>query len=90
MPNWRSPFLLSFVGLRGVVSLAAALSIPFMVNGRAFPERDLILFVTFCVIRHPRRCRRDAPKLCAGSTVHAGLAEAEEHKRAERAAATSR
>lgn len=49
-PNWRLPFLVSYAGLRGAVSLAAALSIPLTVNGQPFPERSLILFVTFVVI----------------------------------------
>jgi Na+/H+ antiporter len=38
-------------GLRGSVSLAAALAIPFATNARApFPDRDLIIFITFTVI----------------------------------------
>jgi len=50
-PPWQWPFLLSFAGVRGIVSLAAALAIPFATeSGQPFPERDLILFVTFCVI----------------------------------------
>ena len=49
-PGWQVPFLIGFTGLRGVVSLAAALSIPLEVNGQPFPERALILFCTFCVI----------------------------------------
>jgi CPA1 family monovalent cation:H+ antiporter len=50
-PPWQSPFLLSFIGVRGVVSLAAALAIPFALNnGQPFPHRELILFVTFGVI----------------------------------------
>jgi CPA1 family monovalent cation:H+ antiporter len=37
--------------MRGVVSLAAALSIPFTLPGGGdFPQRDLILFITFVVI----------------------------------------
>lgn len=37
--------------MRGVVSLAAALSIPVeMDNGELFPHRNLILFITFIVI----------------------------------------
>ena len=36
--------------MRGVVSLAAALSIPAMAGSEPFPHRDLILFVTFVVI----------------------------------------
>ncbi|HET7850120.1 MAG TPA: cation:proton antiporter, partial [Pseudolabrys sp.] len=50
-PPWQSVFLLAFTGVRGVVSLAAALAIPFALNnGQPFPHRDLILFVTFGVI----------------------------------------
>lgn len=45
------PLLLGWTGMRGVVSLAAALAIPIsMDNGTAFPYRDLILFITFVVI----------------------------------------
>jgi CPA1 family monovalent cation:H+ antiporter len=44
-------FLLSWAGLRGAVSLAAALAIPLTTDaGSGFPERDLIIFLTFCVI----------------------------------------
>ncbi len=49
-PDWRLPFMIGFTGLRGVVSLAAALSIPLGLNGQPFPDRDLVLFVTFFVI----------------------------------------
>ena len=43
--------MLAFVGVRGVVSLAAALAIPLTIaTGAPFPDRDLILFVTFGVI----------------------------------------
>jgi len=44
-PPWRAVFLVSWAGMRGVVSLAAALALP-----QDFPHRDLILFLTFCVI----------------------------------------
>ena len=44
-PDWRQPFLIGFTGLRGVVSLAAALSVPY-----AVPGRELVLFATFAVI----------------------------------------
>ena len=48
---WLLPLLLGWTGMRGVVSLAAALSIPVvMSNGNVFPQRNLILFVTFMVI----------------------------------------
>ncbi len=37
--------------MRGVVSLASALSIPlYLQNGDTFPQRNLILFITFVVI----------------------------------------
>ncbi len=50
-PPWQGPFLLGFTGVRGVVSLAAALAIPYTIaNGEPFPHRELILFVTFGVI----------------------------------------
>jgi Na+/H+ antiporter len=50
-PPWSWAFVLSFTGVRGVVSLAAALAIPFtLANGQPFPHRDLILFITYGVI----------------------------------------
>jgi len=50
-PPWQWPFALSSAGVRGVVSLAAALAIPFTTGaGKPFPQRDLILFLTFTVI----------------------------------------
>jgi Na+/H+ antiporter len=51
LPPWQWPFALSSAGVRGVVSLAAALAIPFTTGaGQPFPHRDLILFLTFTVI----------------------------------------
>ncbi len=48
---WTTPLLLGWTGMRGVVSLAAALAIPLTLqNGTAFPHRNLILFITFMVI----------------------------------------
>jgi Na+/H+ antiporter len=50
-PPWQTPFFLAFTGVRGVVSLAVALALPYTLdNGQPFPHRDLILFVTFGVI----------------------------------------
>ena len=50
-PPWQWPFVLAFTGVRGIVSLAAALAIPFLTaTGAPFPYRDLILFLTFSVI----------------------------------------
>lgn len=50
-PTWSHLVLLSWAGMRGVDSLAAALALPFVVqNGEPFPERSLIVFITFGVI----------------------------------------
>jgi len=50
-PPWQWIFILSTAGMRGIVSLAAALALPETIAGGApFPQRDLILFVTFVVI----------------------------------------
>ena len=68
MSNWRGAVFLSWAGMRGAVSLAAALALPLETDaGTPFPGRDLILFLTFSVIlatlvgqgltlpvRHPR------------------------------------
>jgi Na+/H+ antiporter len=45
------PALIAWSGMRGSVSLAAALAIPLTTDaGAPFPQRDLIIFLTFCVI----------------------------------------
>jgi monovalent cation/hydrogen antiporter len=50
-PGWRQLLLMSWAGMRGVDSLAAALALPFVTqNGKPFPERGLIVFITFSVI----------------------------------------
>jgi monovalent cation/hydrogen antiporter len=50
-PKPRVVFVIGWTGMRGVVSLAAALALPtVLANGNAFPQRDLIVFLTFCVI----------------------------------------
>jgi CPA1 family monovalent cation:H+ antiporter len=49
--SWQRAFVLAFTGIRGVVSLAAALSLPVLLDdGTPFPGRDLVLFLTFAVI----------------------------------------
>ena len=51
VPALEMGFVVAFTGVRGVVSLAAALAIPLTIEGgAAFPHRDLILFATFGVI----------------------------------------
>ena len=50
-PGWKGPFIVASAGMRGVVSLATALSIPLMLkDGTEFPMRNLILLITFIVI----------------------------------------
>lgn len=50
-PLWKGPLIVGWAGMRGVVSLASALSIPLLLkNGAVFPHRNLILFITFIVI----------------------------------------
>jgi CPA1 family monovalent cation:H+ antiporter len=49
--SWRIAAITSWAGLRGVVSLAAALALPReAAAGTPFPQRDLIIFLTFTVI----------------------------------------
>jgi Na+/H+ antiporter len=50
-PRWQRIFIVSWSGMRGAISLAAALSIPLVTSaGAPFPQRDLVIFLTFCVI----------------------------------------
>jgi monovalent cation/hydrogen antiporter len=44
-PSFKRAFVIAWCGMRGIVTLAAALALPF-----AFPHRDLILFTAFCVV----------------------------------------
>jgi len=50
-PGVRQIFVVGWTGMRGVIALAAAMSLPQTVaDGSPFPHRDLIVFLTFCVI----------------------------------------
>lgn len=51
-PTWRGPIVIGWAGMRGVVSLAIAFSIPLTVDhGEGpFPHRNLILFLTFTTV----------------------------------------
>jgi len=50
-PSWRNVSIIAWTGMRGVISLAAALALPLQTaSGVFFPDRDLIIFLTFCVI----------------------------------------
>ncbi|MFD4759980.1 Na+/H+ antiporter [Streptomyces sp. NPDC058439] len=49
--NWKAPLIVGWAGMRGVVSLAIAFSIPFVTSdGHAFPARNLVLFLTFTTV----------------------------------------
>lgn len=49
--TWQQRLVVGWSGMRGAVSLAAALAIPFETDaGLPFPDRDLLIFLTFCVI----------------------------------------
>ncbi|WP_370093665.1 Na+/H+ antiporter [Streptacidiphilus sp. MAP12-20] len=59
-PQWTRPFVVSWAGMRGVVSLAVAFSIPVTTGrgyprpeaggGSPFPDRDLLLFLVFALV----------------------------------------
>jgi len=50
-PSWRPVSVVAWTGMRGVISLAAALALPLeAASGLQFPDRELIIFLTFCVI----------------------------------------
>ncbi|MFE6892883.1 Na+/H+ antiporter [Streptomyces sp. NPDC057694] len=49
--DWRKPLIVSWAGMRGVVSLAIAFSIPLVTDsGEDFPARNLVLFLTFTTV----------------------------------------
>ncbi len=50
-PPWRITLVIGWSSMRGAVALAAALAIPETIDGGGpFPDRDLIVFLTYCVI----------------------------------------
>jgi Na+/H+ antiporter len=50
-PPWQYPTVIGWAGLRGAVSLAAALALPLTTDtGRPFPQRELVVYLAFCVI----------------------------------------
>jgi CPA1 family monovalent cation:H+ antiporter len=51
VPSAGAIFIVGWAGMRGVVALAAAISLPIRLNdGAPFPHRPIIIFLTFCVI----------------------------------------
>ena len=50
-PSWQGVLVSGWAGMRGTITLAAALSIPrFLANGSPFPARDIVIFLSFGVI----------------------------------------
>ncbi|MGN6617814.1 MAG: Na+/H+ antiporter [Ilyomonas sp.] len=50
-PDPRNMIIFAWSGMRGVVSMAAALALPLTLkDGSAFPQRNLIIYLSFCVI----------------------------------------
>lgn len=50
-PGWRQVAIVAWVGMRGGLSLAAALALPLtLASGTPFPQRNLVIFFTFCII----------------------------------------
>jgi Na+/H+ antiporter len=51
LPEWRSRVVVAWTGMRGAVTLAAALALPLKTDGGDdFPSRDLIVFLAFAVV----------------------------------------
>jgi monovalent cation/hydrogen antiporter len=80
------PLLLGWTGMRGVVSLAAALAIPAVLdNGADFPFRNLILFITFVVILLTLLLQGlTLPYFIRHSKVFEGLTEEQQEKTKQR------
>ncbi len=49
-PTWQQIAVLSWAGMRGIVSLAIALALPYTLGDNPFPARTVAIFFTFCVI----------------------------------------
>jgi Na+/H+ antiporter len=71
---------IAWSGMRGGVSLAAALAIPEMVDGTGFPQRDLVIFIAYAVIV----ITLVVPGLTLAPLLQRlGLSEDAEHRRAD-------
>ncbi|MBV8373046.1 MAG: Na+/H+ antiporter [Candidatus Eremiobacteraeota bacterium] len=49
-PSWRAVSIIGWSGMRGIVSLAAALALPYTLGEQVFPQRGIIIFLTVCVV----------------------------------------
>jgi NhaP-type Na+/H+ and K+/H+ antiporter len=84
--GWR--VVMAWSGMRGAVSLAVALAVPLSTNDGPFPQRDLIIFLTFVVIFVTLVLQGlSLPMLIRAAGVSDGGAEADEETRARLVAA---
>jgi CPA1 family monovalent cation:H+ antiporter len=49
-PPWQQLVVLGWSGMRGIISLAIALALPYTLGEAPFPERSVMIFFTFCVV----------------------------------------
>jgi CPA1 family monovalent cation:H+ antiporter len=49
-PPWQQVAVLAWAGMRGIISLAIALALPYTLGSEPFPARSVMIFFTFCVI----------------------------------------
>ncbi|TPG66602.1 Na+/H+ antiporter [Hymenobacter nivis] len=84
--GWRELLVTSWAGMRGVVSLATALALPLVLaDGRAFPQRNVLLFLTFAVILVTLLVQGlTLPWLVRRLGVHGETAAADRHEQALR------
>jgi len=50
VPTWQQLFILGWSGMRGIISLAIALALPYTLGDAPFPARSVMIFFTVCVI----------------------------------------
>lgn len=48
--SWQQVAVMSWAGMRGIISLAIALALPYTLGDQPFPQRSVTIFFTFCVI----------------------------------------
>jgi len=88
-PPWKNMVILSWAGMRGVVSLAAALALPLTLPGEVpFPVRDRLIFLAFCVVLGTLVVQGlTLPWVIRRLGIQGAVGEEEEEERAARLAA---
>jgi monovalent cation/hydrogen antiporter len=89
MPSWPNLFIIGWTGMRGIVSLAAALALPFTTAaGTPFPFRAEIILITFMVILITLVCQGlSLPFLIRKLNLGEDISSAHEEKHAREHAA---